>query len=453
MNLLKNFPKKSFLIFPCATVIIGAVVLFAVHAVTGLTTFEAEDSTGMISMIDKTASKGAYIEFRQTDSGGATAHDCIGMMQVTITAPASNFAGTVASSSENTCFFLKNGTYNFHDVRPKNGMKIVGESKDGVVVNGYGYENAISGNAVRVTIANFTIAHFDNNGGVPRLQAQGAIRGNSGIWNDGPGGHADGWTVESMILRDNLVSGVYIGRNFTVRNNLIYNNGVTGIGGDNFVGGLIENNVIYNSGINADTGAGENGGNMKFTRVNGNEAQLIIRGNEVYNSQYGIWCDVGCNDVVIENNNVHDNGNAGIICELSQNFIIRGNIVTRSSAWVSWASDYNHGAIMTGECWNVLIENNTVDTAKGAIVIRQSGRAVGNESPFIVNTTKGITVKNNTIKNSDSIGASHSAAGVGRMDYNTVRFTGNIYDNPSTMQFWWSGVQQNYTQWQAGGRQ
>lgn len=389
---------------------------------------------------------------------------CDPATQVTVSAPASNFAQQVAGAAEGTCFFLQNGQYNFHDVRPKNNMKFVGESRSGVVVNGSGYENAFSGNASNVAISNFSLRNFDNPAG-QKPQEQAPIRGTLGIWRSDPGAMATNWLVENMMITDNVASGIFVGDNFTVRNNDIHNNGVTGIGGDQFSGGVIQSNTIYSNGANAAGGVDVNGGGIKITQANGTVTRVFITDNTVFNNAIGIWCDVDCNGITINNNRVYDNTNSGIFYEVSRNGVIANNTVINSSSWVDWRGEFNNGSIAVGESAYVLIEGNTIEGGQSAVTIRQSKRPADNES-FLTNiinsgvdlntTSREVTVNNNTIKGSGSIGASHGPTGVGLMDYGSIRFTNNNYngaDQNGNINFWWNRVEQSYNAWKAAGRQ
>ncbi len=395
-----------------------------------------------------------------------TTASCGTAPQKTITAPASSLNTTVAADAPGTCYFLKNNPrdgngniipYTFHDVKPKDNMKFIGESKTGVVVNGNGYENAFHGNTKNVTISNFTLSGFnstkDCNGNPQSLQEQAPIRGTVCIWNtETPSQLATGWLIENMVIRNNVASGIFAGHDFTIRNNTINNNGVTGIGGTRFYGGLYEGNDVYGNGANEQAGAAVNGGEIKVTYVNDltTKKQLVIRNNKVHDGKRGIWCDINCNDVLIENNNVYSQSSTGIFYEISYNATIRGNTVTNCSTWEDWPSDWNSGSIGIGESGNVIVENNIINGGKSAVTLRQVARPDPRVKNYIL---KNVTVRNNTISNMTSIGVSQGTSGGGIAQYGTLVFSGNNYtNNTSSMRFYWQGVAQTYSQWQAAGR-
>ena len=389
---------------------------------------------------------------------------CDPATQVTVSPPASNFDQVVAGAAEGTCFFLQSGQYNFHDVHPKNNMKFVGASRSEVVVNGNGFENAFSGNASNVAISNFTLRGFNNSAG-QALQEQAPIRGTLGIWQSTPGTMATNWLIEQMNISGNVASGIFVGDNFTVRNSEISDNGVTGIGGDEFSGAVIQTNNIHGNGGSAAGGVNANGAGIKFTQANGTQNRVYITDNVVNSHNIGIWCDVNCNGITINNNKVNISTSSAIFYEISKNAVIANNTISNSSSWVDWNGEFNNGSIGIGESAYVLIEGNTIDFGKSAITIRQTRRPFSGEdylSGLIANgvplntTTHDITVNNNNINGSGSIGASNGPSGAGLMDYGTIRFTNNVYngaDQNGSIQFWWNGTQQSYATWKAAGRQ
>ncbi len=409
---------------------------------------------------------GGHFEFtlEGTDPVGMT---CGELTQVTVSPPANDLAQVVDGHPANTCFMLTNGAYAFGNILPKEGMVFVGESQAGVVVDGNGYENAFSGVANNVQIKNFTLTNYNNDAG-HKLQEQAPIRATRAIWVSQQGDMGLNWLIENMTIHSNIASGIHMGEYTTIRNNTLHSNGVTGIVGNRFRGGLIENNTIYGNGFNSLTGAEVNGANIKVTQTDGAEAgdELIIRGNEVYgisenSNDRGIWMDVDANGVIVEDNVIHDLESFAIFFEVSRNGVARNNTVYNNTRTPNWIGEWNNGAIAVGESENILIEGNTIRNARAALAVRQTERPSPSEdwlrgymqSHYVNVTTKNITIRNNTIEQSDSVGASHGPTGEGLIDYETITFEGNSYDNPDSMEFWWDRSSQSYSQWTSSGRQ
>lgn len=389
-------------------------------------------------------------------SPNAPTASCDGAPQQNVAPPGSNLPSLVSGAAEGTCFVLQSGTYSFGNVRPKNNMKFIGASKTGTVVNGNGYENAFSGNASNVVIGSMTFQNFNNSGG-QKAQEQAPIRGTTGLWQTDPSNIASNWLIDNISSHDNFASGIFLGNNFTVRGSEFYNNGVTGIGGTRFNGGLIEGNNIYNNGGSAASGLAENGGNIKLTYVVGS-SQLTIRSNSVHDGQNGVWFDLNSSNILVENNTISNHYAFGVFFEVSKNGTVRGNTITNSSGWSGWGGEFNNGSIGVGESTNILIEGNTINGGESAVTVRQTRRPWPGEEfmyniPGLNTTTSNVTVRNNTVNGSKNIGASHGPSGAGILQYGSITFSGNTYSNPGGMRFWWNGSSQDYNAWRNAGRQ
>ncbi|MGH1506389.1 MAG: malectin domain-containing carbohydrate-binding protein [Acidimicrobiales bacterium] len=378
---------------------------------------------------------------------------------VEVSAPASNLSSTVASSAAGTCFRLAAGTYRFHDVVPKDDMVFVGASASTVIVDGNGRENAFHGTASNVTIGRMTFSTFNSSAGTSR-QEQSPIRGTARLWASDRGQMATGWLVEDIVSHSNYASGIFMGEHWIVRNSEFHSNGVTGIGGDHFVGGLIEGNVVHHNGAQQAAGALVNGGGIKVTQAGTPAHPVIVRDNEIYaNQKIGIWCDIGCDGFHVLDNYIHDHVSRGVMYELSSNLLVRGNTILRSNTWTNFNGEFNAGAITVGESSGALVENNLIETAEAGVTVRQTHRPASGENflynyPYVNWTVRDVVVRNNVIRDTGQMGISTGQTGRGEIaDPNSVVFTGNSYDDPSSMTFWWNnGERLNFAQWQAAGR-
>lgn len=380
---------------------------------------------------------------------------------VTISAPASDLANTVANAAPGTCFKLQPGEYRFRDVVPKDGMTFLGTDRGSVAVVGSGdAENAFHGTATGVTIGRMTFKGFQGTGG-QKPQQQAPIRGSAGIWKTEPGQLASEWLIEDIEASGNYALGLFIGNRFTVRNSTFANNGVAGIGGSETTGGLIEGNVVTGNGDRQLQGYEANGGGMKFTEAAGGDSPLVIHRNEIHgNKGVGVWCDIGCTGFHVIDNYIHDQDSHGVMFELSSNALIKGNLIVNANTWSDFSRDFNAGAITVGESSGVTIEGNYVDGAKAGVVVRQTRRPVLPQEQFLynyptVNWTSGdIHVKNNVIVNTKAMGISTGKTGGGLISNpGSIRYEANTYGNPGSMEFFWDGgYRYNYQEWQASGR-
>lgn len=377
-----------------------------------------------------------------------------------LTAPANDLAQVVAAAEAGTCFVFEPGEYRFHNVVPKDYMTFLGESRDSVVVLGSGdTENAFHGTATGVSIGRMTFRGFQGSGGEKR-QEQAAIRGTAGIWLSDRGQMATEWLIEDIEASDNFANGVFIGDHFTVRNSLFARNGITGLGGSETTGGLIETNIVTENGAEQATGYLVNGGGMKFGQANSPDDPLVIRRNEVFlNAGIGVWCDIGCDGFHVIENYIHDQDSRAIMYELSSNALIQGNLLVDTNTWTDFNRDFNAAAITIGESRDVVVENNYIEGAEAGIIIRQTRRPVYPQEAFLDSydnvtfVSQGVTVRNNAMIRAGAMGISLGATGSGLIpDLGSIRFDNNVYDDAGDVDFWWNGSRYDFNQWRDSGR-
>jgi len=175
----------------------------------------------------------------------------------------------------------------------------------------------------------------------------------------------------------------------------------TGTAGLNYYGGdgstLLGNNIhhlyfgFYSSGV----------GNMVIenNQVHDNTIygldphtathNMIIRKNVIHdNGQFGIICSLNCNNITIENNVVYHDGNkntgAGIMFSRNMvNSIARNNIVHDEAA----------SGISISESHNNQISNNTISNSGSGITVKNSTNNKINANT-IINSSKGIDASN-----------------------------------------------------------
>jgi hypothetical protein len=381
---------------------------------------------------------------------------------VSITAPAADLRSVVAGAEPGTCFLLQPGTYSFSDVEPKDYMTFLGTARDEVVIQGSAStENAFHGDATGVTIGRMTLTGFQNLGkGGGKAQEQAPIRGTTGLWESDRGTLASEWLIEDIESSGNLAAGVFLGDNFTIRGSLLADNGVTGLGGSEIVGGLIEQNTIRGNGANAASGEYSNGAGIKFTEAIAGSDPVTVRSNEIYeNRKIGVWCDIACDGFHVLNNYIHDQESRAVMYELSRNAVIQDNLLIDANTWTNYRQDFNAAAITLGESSDVTVVNNYIGGAKAGIIIRQTKRPVYPAEDFLddyenVNFVSGdIEVVNNTLVDIDSMGISLGETGrsVGP-DLGTIVFEGNSYNDPGAVDFWWDSDPVDFGSWQGSGR-
>ena len=115
-----------------------------------------------------------------------------------------------------------------------------------------------------------------------------------------------------------------------------------------------------------DFSPGWSAGGSKSAILNG----YVSENNTVnHNGGPGVWCDIGCTNVVIRNNRLHDNEQQGIFFEISNGAKIFGN-----KAWNNgWGfHEWCYGAdILASSSRNVEIYRNVVAWSPQGSLLRR----------------------------------------------------------------------------------
>ena len=133
------------------------------------------------------------------------------------------------------------------------------------------------------------------------------------------------WAVQNSRLLHAHVAVVSIreGASVQVVGNEIAFGGRLGIQSWRATGVEISGNAVHSNNTEEFNDGWEAGG-MKLSGL----SHGIITTNDIYNNDgAGIWCDVGCRDVTISANRVHDNRRYGILYEISRAGLIVDNVI------------------------------------------------------------------------------------------------------------------------------
>ncbi|HEX2865176.1 MAG TPA: right-handed parallel beta-helix repeat-containing protein, partial [Deinococcales bacterium] len=160
--------------------------------------------------------------------------------------------------------------------------------------------------------------------------------------SDNGGGN---WTFDGNDIGYSAGAGVSIfGYGSVVKNNLIHDNGQTGVKGQG-QNELVDGNKIYNNNTEAFDGSWESGG-AKFVGA----TNLTVQNNVVYNNHApALWTDVSCDYVTFQYNVIHDNDRQGIHYELSNHGSIHDNAI--------WSNGYGYSMWPLGS--GILVQNST----------------------------------------------------------------------------------------------
>lgn len=210
-----------------------------------------------------------------------------------------------------------------------------------------------------VTVRNFVMRHAANEPQMGALKAEsfGATVENNGIYQS----HGTGirlWGGASS----NLV------------NNDIGWHGQIGMAGAPY---LIKGNFIHHNNTEGYQ-PGHEAGAFKVTGASSG----LWENNEVYsNKGFGMWCDIGCSDVIIKNNRVYDNEWSGIDYEVSRKADIQGNLVWRNALQAKdWGNNVYRSGIILNNAQESQVRDNILAWNRGGIITNSSDGSCGRYS-------------------------------------------------------------------------
>ena len=250
--------------------------------------------------------------------------------------PGDSIQALVNANPAGTTFLIKAGVHRRQQVTPKNDNSFVGES--GAVLTGEDVTAyAFTGPAVRVTIRNLIVEHYDTPSSDAPIHCSSA-------------GY---WVVEDNEIRFNAHIGIGAGPRWVVRNNYIHHNGQLGMVGAGEDIAIEGNEIAFNN-----TGGHDpywEAGGTKFVYT----TNLVVRNNYVHdNAGPGLWTDINNINTLYEGNRVIGNDGPGIFHEISYDAVIRNNTVEGNgfgfTAWIDGAG------ILVSSSPNVEIYGNTV---------------------------------------------------------------------------------------------
>jgi parallel beta-helix repeat protein len=287
--------------------------------------------------------------------------------------PGDSIQTLVDANPEGTTFLIKAGVHRRQHVVPKNGDSFIGEP--GAVLTGEDVtEFAFTGTAVRVTIRNLIVEHYNT----PSSE--------STISCVSPGS----WVVEDNEVRYNAHVGLQAGPHWVVRNNYIHHNGQVGMmaAGEDIV--IEDNEIAFNNTDHHDPYWEAGGTKFVYT------TNMVVRNNYVHNNEGpGLWTDINNIYTLYEYNTVTDNYGPGIFHEVSYDAVIRNNVVERNgfgyTGWIDGAG------ILVSDSPNVEIYGNTVRFNNDGIAGKQVARTDSATAAYGPWELRNLWVHDNTI--------------------------------------------------------
>jgi parallel beta-helix repeat protein len=263
---------------------------------------------------------------------------------------------------------------------------------------------------------------------------------------DGIDARGQRWHITGNVVRMNHVTGINLGDNAVVQDNVVNKNGQYGIAGPSH-GALVDGNTVaYNNAARFSTSDGRcsGAGGSKFAAT----TDLMVS-NNIYHDNYcnGIWIDVASNNVTLDGNQSYRNTADGIREEVSYNLTVHGNNV----------HDNGRGGIAILDSPNTEISDNTVSGNAGYQIILHQHHRTDPVSPLGPHELRNASVTGNQIYlgTSKIVGAFNSDSPK-QMDlftsWNTV-WSGNTYHVATAGQrsFAWMSQRLTFAAWQGYG--
>lgn len=262
----------------------------------------------------------------------------------------------------------------------------IGDNPAGHTVELSVAENAFKSSATNVTISNLIIEKF------AVIVQHGAIED-----------LGTGWNVHHNELRYNHGRGITVGMTEHLHHNNIHHNYQMGVGGGG-TGSTVEYNTIaYNRSSVVGISIGWEAGGTKFALTTG----LIVRVNWVHhNDGIGLWTDISNHNGEYSGNTVEYNTWAGIMHEISFDWVIRDNLIrhnglTQTNVGLASKQCFVPDAgIFIAASANVTIYGNVLEGNADGICAIQQDRS--SDETFFGEATgsyrlRGLNVHDNTI--------------------------------------------------------
>jgi parallel beta-helix repeat protein len=305
---------------------------------------------------------------------------------------------------------------------------------------------AIHGNADNIEIEGLTIEKYANK------PQSGAIACGESINGQQPP-QRSGWVIENNTLTLNHYSGLKMINctNARIRNNKFLKNGNSGLDGVATNNSLLEGNEMASNNYALYEQQWEAGGS-KFVHT----TNLMVRNNNVHdNLGTGLWCDIECQGVTYSNNQVDRNYGSGILYEISVQGTIINNVARlnglASRKFDPWAG---YAQIEVSASADVTVQGNTalVGNWGNGITVKQQNRGSGKFGPYWATR---IIVAHNDITYLTELGTTTGASEDTGKFYGPISFDYNTYHDAkggNSPHWRWNAIL-NWAQFHAQGQE
>ena len=200
--------------------------------------------------------------------------------------------------------FCLSGTHNWSLV-PKNGDRFLGPA---TLNGGNATKFAFSGSAQNVTIWDLSIQHYASG------DQLGAIN---------PDSNTSGWTMLGLDVGYNSNSGIDPPSNSVIRGGRLHDNGQEGASAGGGSHNITVDGVEIDHNNTRHIDCGYEAGGFKWVANN-----VTVKNSSIHdNLCKGLWSDINSSNGVIQNNRIYDNSDEGVFVEISNHFVVSGNMI------------------------------------------------------------------------------------------------------------------------------
>ena len=293
---------------------------------------------------------------------------------------------------------------------------------------------AIEVSAKDVTISGLTIEHFAS------LPQGGALQVGTG------------WKAVANEVRWNHGVGVMVieGDRATVSGNTVADNGQLGIGQYHSADVKLTGNLVTRNNTDGFWIADWESGGIKSTRSSGE-----VSGNDIVaNRGIGMWSDIAEYDRKIVGNRIRDNAADGIRYEISYQAVIEQNVVEGNGFGTgrgSGPSLWDGGGINVNTSAGVTVAGNLIKNNRNGIAIQSRTRGDGPRGQYVL--TDVLIEANQVVMNEQSASTGVVENKESPAKDGAIRFSRNSYTigDRQAQRFAYRGETMTWEQWQAAG--
>jgi parallel beta-helix repeat protein len=293
---------------------------------------------------------------------------------------------------------------------------------------------AIEASSADVTITGLTIEHF-------------ASKPQGGALQVGPG-----WKVTANEVRWNHAVGVMVieGDKAVVSGNTVADNGQLGIGQYHSADVKITGNLVTRNNTDGFWIADWESGGIKSTRSSGE-----VSGNDIVaNRGIGMWSDIAEYDRRITGNRIRGNAADGIRYEISYQATIEQNVVEGNGFGTgrgSGPSLWDGGGINVNTSSGVTVAGNLVKDNRNGIAIQSRTRGDGPRGRYVLSDV--VIEANQVVMDTQSASTGVVENKESPAQDGAIRFSRNSYriGDKFAERFAYRGETMTWSQWQAAG--